>query len=1364
MGNGDSTFTCEGAELQPTLTWWGRGHRQSGRNYRKPHQPIRSQRQTSKQSLDSNSGLVERLGDPEVSSVRNGSLSSGENAEKSEVDLSHSWCQDSGFGESPGSSPDLVLKETETKDLSKTRVRKWSDWTGSLRIKKRRVQEPDVSIWLLNPDFPQIPTLNQTQSRQDQRLSLYQTFRPDLESKSTSTRTSSDRDSVPGIDQDQGLDRDHGQDWDQGLDRAVVRRAGWIWIKPLIKLNKDQLELVPWRKWKKYWVTLRGCWLQFFKCPTLDQDSEQDLDPSVGVRTLLGEGDHVGPVLELRVWDSLVQPVPEHPTKEHVFCVSNALGQVYLLQAGSQSDLEAWITAVHSVAAATASRRSGHRGDTLDFLRERVHFLSQKTEEEQRVKKMAALQLSLITEEETRRRVQHQDLSPFLLFPLSLSFSFLSSFLLSLSFSFLSSFLLSLSFLSFLLSLSFSPLSSFLLFPLFLSPFLLFPLLLPPLPSLPSFYPSLSLPLPALPSPPLFLPSIPSPPSSSSSPLSFAPPSCSSLSSFLLFPLILSPLLLPPLPSLPSSSSLSSLSFSPLSSFLLFPLLLLPSLPSPPSLSLPSPPSSSFLLSLSSFLLFPLLLLPSPPSLPSFYPSPSIPLLPPSPPLPLSPLSLSHRIGHWAISRWEQSVESLSLDLFRFRSYLCSLQGLELPNPKNPLCSASRASKSMLGKMGLFNVSTLHALVCSRDQATLRRHGHTLIGQSRERRSLIGRSIRRRRSFKSAVKSTQNQSEEDPAVTTAAVEEEKQEELTLQLSRTSSNLDYGFAVIGQVDKEGRSHIYISQVDPNGLSANQGLAVGDQVLSVNGASVSRLDLDLIPSVFSHRTLLLFLRRRNASPDPPANQEIATPSHDLRDTDSWTQDSKDPLNMEAEQSSDRVNSLYQIFPECRAADAEVAPYREAELHTPGPAHLSVCQRIRKVLEELLETEKSYVKDLSLLFDLYLTPLQHQSFLSQHEMEALFGSLPAMLDFQRVFLQTLEQEIDLRPDLSRPETRKLLFSLGGSFLYYADHFKLYSGFCSNHLRVQKVLSRAKTDAAFKHFLDTRNPTNQHSASLESFLIKPVQRVLKYPLLLRELVCLTEEKTPERTHLTEALRSMQKVACHINEMQKIYEEFGSVFERLTAQSSAPYGQVADLSMGDFLLRSSALWLNPAPSLGRMRKDPQLDIFVFKQAVILVFKDPKVKKRLVTRSDLDPVRFKWIIPASAAHIRDSITDSDLDLVHSDVDLETVFSLSFSDAEGKSLLQQALGSFISHDPPPPHPPPLNSTPSYRLQEDQLEDQLQRLHVGEEGRCLKQWRRSLVEMGGALDRDFSVQSLTSIINEDCFYNSLRRRKPRSSVLQ
>lgn len=60
------------------------------------------------------------------------------------------------------------------------------------------------------------------------------------------------------------------------------------------------------------------------------------------------------------------------------------------------------------------------------------------------------------------------------------------------------------------------------------------------------------------------------------------------------------------------------------------------------------------------------------------------------------------------------------------------------------------------------------------------------------------------------------------------------------------------------------------------------------------------------------------------------------------------------------------------------------------------------------------------------------------------------------------------------------------------------------------------AKTDSAFKAFLDARNPTKQHSSTLESYLIKPVQRVLKYPLLLKELVSLTDNESEEHYHLT--------------------------------------------------------------------------------------------------------------------------------------------------------------------------------------------------------------------------------------------------------
>lgn len=110
-------------------------------------------------------------------------------------------------------------------------------------------------------------------------------------------------------------------------------------------------------------------------------------------------------------------------------------------------------------------------------------------------------------------------------------------------------------------------------------------------------------------------------------------------------------------------------------------------------------------------------------------------------------------------------------------------------------------------------------------------------------------------------------------------------------------------------------------------------------------------------------------------------------------------------------------------------------------------------------------------------------------RHQVEALFGSLPEMLDFQKVFLQTLEERVACCPDLGSLETpgqlqvsaghtplapptwltppttmlirlslccQALLCSLGGSFLDYADHFKHYSGFCVNHIKVQKVLER--------------------------------------------------------------------------------------------------------------------------------------------------------------------------------------------------------------------------------------------------------------------------------------------------------------------
>jgi len=54
-----------------------------------------------------------------------------------------------------------------------------------------------------------------------------------------------------------------------------------------------------------------------------------------------------------------------------------------------------------------------------------------------------------------------------------------------------------------------------------------------------------------------------------------------------------------------------------------------------------------------------------------------------------------------------------------------------------------------------------------------------------------------------------------------------------------------------------------------------------------------------------------------------------------------------------------------------------------------------------------------------------------------------------------------------------------------------------------------------ALQEFLCSRNPRQQHSCSLESYLIKPIQRILKYPLLLQQLRNLTDPHSDEHLHL---------------------------------------------------------------------------------------------------------------------------------------------------------------------------------------------------------------------------------------------------------
>lgn len=254
------------------------------------------------------------------------------------------------------------------------------------------------------------------------------------------------------------------------------------------------------------------------------------------------------------------------------------------------------------------------------------------------------------------------------------------------------------------------------------------------------------------------------------------------------------------------------------------------------------------------------------------------------------------------------------------------------------------------------------------------------------------------------------------------------------------------------------------------------------------------------------------------------------------------------------------------------------------------------------------------LNNLLENYLEPLKRETFLSNAEITALFGNIQEIVTFQRQFLQNLEEALEIEPDFHRfehsgqfkvsyskanrlkpmLETFTTLFHrmfslpLGRHFyitlitsscilhsvLVIVKHRKFYIQVRAyekyfHRLRNYKlIVSLFRTDEgnqALQEFLLSKNPRQEHSSTLESYLIKPIQRILKYPLLLQQLKNLTDPYAEEHHHLIEALKGMEKVAEHINEMQRIHEEYGAIFDHLFRQHQKSCKQPIDLSPGEF-------------------------------------------------------------------------------------------------------------------------------------------------------------------------------------------------------
>ncbi|XP_041067631.1 T-lymphoma invasion and metastasis-inducing protein 1 isoform X3 [Carcharodon carcharias] len=1001
------------------------------------------------------------------------------------------------------------------------------------------------------------------------RQGVYENFRCTLESNVINTENPEEAESALSDEQSSGTLSSPGQSDSQTTDQGTVRKAGSLAVKNFLVHKKNKkVELATRRKWKYYWVSLKGCTLFFY-----DGDGRSGVDQNS--------------VAKHMVWieNSIVQSVPEHPKKDYVFCLSNSLGDAFLFQTCSQTELENWITAIHSACAAAVARQH-RREDTVKLLQSEIKKLEQKIDMDEKMKKMGDMQLSSVNDPKKRKTILDQ---------IFLWEQNLEQFQIDLF-----------RHRCYMASLQGGE----------------------------------------LPNPKRLL--------------AFA--------------------------SRPTKHAMGRLSIFSVSSFHA-----LVAARTEPGLKNQTQAISR---------------------------------------------SVSKRKNRFS-SLW--GLDTNSRKKARERPSINQLFGDSEATLKKSLegifddCSTDSSREKSL-TMSIHQQThesdnwvtdfLVPTWVCLPDDQPILVVVHP--GNSAQEILEVackvqnlepgGHYVRLKFTVDNRIQYYVPKQEDIHELLYQEIEICPKIIHRVQFDKSDTSVSYGFCV-SLVEEEGsHQQMIITDVKEGGLASLKGLKVGDEVLEINKMKAKDLVVSDLKTILSAPSLSLTVRtygqpvdghictsplRRVATTDALSDSGFVSSHQEMLNchTEPIHDNERPSISLETGEtckSTEQVTAFCRGLHELSPSDMSSQPLDSLPHQVPA-RQLTDADKLRKVICELVETEQTYVKDLNYLLEKYLKPLQKEVFLTQDELDVLFGNLREMVQFQVEFLKTLEDGVRLVSDLEKLETvnqfKKVLFSLGGSFLYYADRFKLYSAFCASHTKVPKVLVKAKVNPAFKAFLDAQNPKQQHSSTLESYLIKPIQRVLKYPLLLKELISLTDSDSEEHYHLTVAMKAMNKVASHINEMQKLHEEYGAVFDQLISEQTGEKKEVVDLSMGDLLFHSTVTWLNPPASFGKCKKDPELAAFVFKTAIVLVYKDGfkqkrklgNISQRVSVSDDRDPFRFRHMIPTQALQIRsvtttDAETDCVFEIVHTKSESEgrpeTTFHFCSSTPEGKRDFIKAIQSIL----------------------------------------------------------------------------------------
>lgn len=245
------------------------------------------------------------------------------------------------------------------------------------------------------------------------------------------------------------------------------------------------------------------------------------------------------------------------------------------------------------------------------------------------------------------------------------------------------------------------------------------------------------------------------------------------------------------------------------------------------------------------------------------------------------------------------------------------------------------------------------------------------------------------------------------------------------------------------------------------------------------------------------------------------------------------------------------------EPKSGRATPPPVPPVDASSPNMAKEGDVPHQMKIFQEILESETNYVRDLGVLCHIFMAPIQKHEILKKEEIDKVFGNIREIRQIHEELLSKLRQadreHQDLcnggKPDAEAAAAHKLAATHAKVFAEMVPFLRAYAGYCSTYssaIQLVKQLSEGRSNQKFAKFLQRVSTVPQcRGLDLSSFLIKPPQRLCKYPLFFRDLLKhMGEDEAESAARIADTLERVQDVANAVNKTMANSGSMAKVFE----------------------------------------------------------------------------------------------------------------------------------------------------------------------------------------------------------------------------